>query len=158
MSTSYNPFELLTLPLLKDLLRRHKYFIVVQRFNWPGIMTGKGFMVTPYEEQKSAKAHADKLDIKEGRMIDLQIEMQKITQLIDGPQYFLFLNTFRDAHWASKVLKHYQNNIVLFLNANTTIRIKDGIDIELAFHDGRLKAIIQSKGPLKEFDAYDLIK
>ncbi|GLU52586.1 ribosomal protein S21/MRP21 [Dyadobacter frigoris] len=91
-------------------------------------------------------------------MIDLQVGIQRITPLIDDPKYFLFLNTFRDAHWASKVLKHYQKNIVLYLKANTTIRIKDGIDIELAFQNGRLKAIVQSNGPLKEFDAYDLIK
>jgi len=158
MSIPYNPFELFNLPILKDLLRRNKYFLVVQRLNWPGVPAYKGFMVTPYEEKKTAKQHAEKLLPKEGRLIDLHVELEKITGLIDDPKYLVFFYTFRDPDWASRVLKHYQKNIALFFKESTTITIIDRTDIELAFQDGKLKAIIESNGPVTEFDAYDLIK
>lgn len=158
MSVPYNPFEPLDLFLLKEMQRARKQFLVVQRFGWPGVPDKKGFMVTPYEQQIPAMQHVEMLDPKEGKLIDLLSEADKITALINHPQYLLFINNFRDELWASRILKHYQKNIISYLITHTTIPVKNGISIELTFKFGRLKAIIDSKGPRKEFDAYDLVK
>ena len=116
-------------------------------------------MVTPYhyEQEELAKQHAEKLAPREGRLIDLQKESEKVISLINDPSYLLFVNNFSDGSWAEQMLKYYRNNIISFVAANTNFRRK-GIYIELAFEYGRLKAIIKSNGPKKEFDAYDLIR
>ena len=159
MYVPYNPFEPVDLPLLLEMQRMHKHLLVIQRFSWPGVASGKGFMVTPYnnEQEELAKQHAEKLVPTEGRLVDLKKESEKVISLINDPSYLLFVNNFSDGSWAEQMLKYYGKNIMSFVAANTNFRRK-GIDIELAFEYGRLKAIIKSNGPKKEFDAYDLIR
>ena len=158
MSVPYNPFELLNLSFLKDILRKQSYFLVVQRLYWPGIPDKKGFIATPYQNEQLAKAHAKKLDSKEGRLIDLQSEKDKIFELIESPKYLLFLNTCRDADWESKILKHYEKNIELNLKTLILIQPEQKVDIELTFEQGILKAIIQTQESVQEFSLHDLIK
>ncbi|WP_159466593.1 hypothetical protein [Dyadobacter sp. 3J3] len=146
------------MPLLKDPLRKRSYFLVVQRFNWPGVAASKGFMVTPYQQQKPSLTHAQTLDAKQGRMLDLRAEIEKITKLIDDPRYFLFLNTFRDADWKSKVLNHYHRNIEANVKMHAPLDALEEISIELTFDKGELKAIIQMQESIREFNLCDLIK
>ena len=157
MDVPYNPFEPVDLPLLLEMQRMQKYYVVIQRFSWPGVALGKGFIVTPYEKEELAKQHAEKLAPKEGRFIDLQSEFELVKSLINDPHYSLFVNNVSNKSWADQMLKHYKKNIISFVTANTNFRRK-GIDIELAFKYGRLKAIIHTTGPKKEFDAYDLFR
>lgn len=154
MSVPYNPLELLNLPLLKDLLRKNTNFLVVQRLQWPGIAEKKGFIATPYQQQKPAIEHAQTLDLSEGRVIDLQFELNKILELIESPKYLLFLNTCRDRDWQEKVLKHYQKNIF----SNLKIIALYDFNIELSFKFGKLTATIQNEGSTKEINLSDLIK
>lgn len=158
MAVSYNPFELLNLPMLKDLLRRRSYFLVVQRLHWPCVPPGKGFIATPYQQQKPAFAHAKKLASSEGRLIDLQSETEKILALIESPKYLLFSNTYRDMDWQDRVLKHYQKNIVSNLKLDTSIKAIEEVNIELSFQFGELVAMIQTDESVQEFIFYDLIQ
>lgn len=158
MSVPYNPLELLNLPLLKDLLRKNTCFLVVQRFHWPGIADKRGFIATPYQQERPAKEHAQKLASTEGRLINLQFESDKILELIESPKYLLFSNTCRDPEWQEKVLKHYQKNILSNLNQNDTTKALKDFGIELSFKFGKLTAIIQSKESIQDFLLFNLIK
>ncbi|MBE9462115.1 hypothetical protein ACFP1I_12830 [Dyadobacter subterraneus] len=158
MSVPYNPFELLNLPLIKELLRKNTNFLVVQRLQWPGIPNKKGFIATPYQQQKAAREHEQKLDSNEGRMIDLQFELDKILALIESPKYLLFLNAYRDLDWQDKILKHYQKNILSKLEISTQIQAIEDVSIDLSFKFGKLTASIQFGESIQEFGLLDLIK
>ncbi|GLU57131.1 hypothetical protein Dfri01_65920 [Dyadobacter frigoris] len=158
MSIPYNPFELLNLPLTRDLLRKNTHFLVVQRLQWPGIPDKKGFIATPYQHLKPAQEHAQKLNSNEGRMIDLQFELDKILALIESPKYLLFLNAYRDLDWQDKVLKHYQKNILSKLEISTEIQSIEDVSIDLSFKFGKLTALILFGESIQEFSLLDLIK
>ncbi|GLU57426.1 hypothetical protein Dfri01_68870 [Dyadobacter frigoris] len=157
MSVPYNPFELLNLPLIKDLLRKNTHFLVVQRLQWPGIPDKKGFIATPYQQQKPAQEHAQKLDSNEGRMINLQFELDKILALVESPKYLLFLNAYRDLDWHDKVLKHYQKNILSNLKQHHMIQTFEEADFECSFESGRLMVRVQILESIQKFLLYDLI-
>lgn len=158
MSVPYNPFELLNLPLLKDFLRRNTPFLVVQRLKWPGVPDKRGFIATPYQQHSSARAHAQKLDSNEGRMVDLDSELDKILALIESSKYILYLNACRDKDWQTKVLSHYQKNIQLNLANYAAIQDMEKMDIEFCFEFGKLMARIQVKHTIKTISLFDLIK
>ena len=155
MYIPYNPFEPVDLPLLQEMLSMKKYFLVIQGFSWPGVVSGTGFMVSPYKEEELAKQHSEKLEPNKVRFYDLQSEFEKVKSLINDPRYLFFVNNLSDDDWADKMLQHYMKNVISFLKENNFGR--KGIDIELAFEYGKLKAIIQSNiSPKKEFDAYEV--
>ncbi|MGN7885410.1 hypothetical protein [Dyadobacter sp. 22481] len=158
MTAAYNPFEILNIPMLKRIAQHGSHFIVLQRFNWPGIAPGRGFMGTPYTDQFKAAQHVSHLSEKEGKVLNLSADAAKITDLINDPKYYLFLNTFRDPNWDNRILKHYQRNIISYLSARMPIRQTDQIDINLSLEYGRLKAVVTANGPEHTFDAYKMIK
>lgn len=158
MSVPYNPFELLNLPLLKDLLRQNNHFLVVQRLCWPGVAVGKGFIATPYPQEKPARLHAQKLAANEGRLIVLKSETNKILNLIESPKYLLFLNIYRDPDGEDRVLKYYQTNILSNLKMLSKIQVLEQVSIKLSFNAGKPTAMIQSDETVQEFNLYDLIK
>lgn len=158
MIAAYNPFEILNLPMIRRLISHGNHLIVLQRFNWPGIAPGQSFMATPYSNEGSAKKHADQLAEKEGKILNLSSDIEKITALINNPKYYLFLCTFRDEKWDQKMLKLYQRNMISFLRAKMPISSNDAIDIHMHLKFGRLKATVTANGPEHEFDVYDMIK
>lgn len=158
MIAAYNPFEILNLPIIRRLISHGNHFIVLQRFNWPGIAEGHGFMATPYPNELLAKKHADQLAEKEGKTLNLSSDIEKIGSLIDNPKYNLFLCTFRDEKWDQKMLKLYQRNIISFLKTKMPISSNSSIDIHMYLKYGRLKATVTANGPEYEFDVYQMIK
>lgn len=158
MTAAYNPFEILNLPMVRRLVQHGNHYIVLQRFNWPGIKEGAGFLATPYQDEASAKKHQLQLAEKEGKTLNLSADITKITDLVSSPKYYLFLNTFREEKWSEKILKHYQRNIISFLRSRMSIHSNDSIDIHLHLTFGRLKATVTANGPEHEFDAFDMIK
>nr|WP_295933001.1 hypothetical protein [uncultured Dyadobacter sp.] len=158
MTAAYNPFEILNVPMLKQIEQHGNHFIVLQRFNWPGIEPGRAFMGTPYAEQSKAAEHVAHLSEKEGKLLNLNADAVKITDLINDPKYNLFLSTFRDPNWDNRILKHYQRNIISYLKARIPFRQSNPIDINLSLEYGRLKAVVTANGPEHTFDAYEMIK
>jgi len=142
MTAAYNPFEILNLPLLRGIIQHGNRVIVLQRFNWPGITEGHGFMGTPSTDEAKAKQDVAQSSEKEGKFLNLSADAEKITNLINDPKFYLFLNTFRDTNRDAKILKHYQRNIISFLHSRMTIRQKDPIDIHLVLEYGRLKQLL----------------
>lgn len=157
MSIPYNPFELLTLIFLKNFQRNKQHLLVIQRFNWPGIPAGRGFMVTPYFSEKTARQHQATLDAKEGRLVNLYLEMDIVIALLNSSKYLLFVSSFREMRWNTRVLTYYQKNISSFLRAKNLVGAGDQPDIELMLEYGKLKAAVRSAGTTQIFDAYDLI-
>ncbi|MCE7065788.1 hypothetical protein [Dyadobacter sp. CY326] len=158
MTASYNPFLVLDKPYLKALLSSGKYFIVLQRFNWPGLQEGQAFIATPYQDQKAAQKHAKKLTAQEGRMLDVRTEHDKFSKLFNDPRYVVFVSKFKEGDWQSRVIKHYQKNIHSFLTANTGIALDEKINIELTFEDGHLMAHVISNGEQYHWEACKLIE
>jgi hypothetical protein len=157
MSVPYNPFELFDLPTLKDMLRKGRNFLVIQRFSWPGIPAGKGFMVSAYQDEKTARQHAEKLDGKEGRLVNVPVEYDTVTLLINHPQYLLFISAFREPDWQARLLGHYQKNIEMFMLASMEDLVSKETGIELHFQYGTLKAVIRTRNRETEVDVIDLI-
>ena len=50
----YIPFLSYTMNSLIETLKTKVPFMVIQRFTWPGIESVKGFMVSMYDDQKTA--------------------------------------------------------------------------------------------------------
>ncbi|MFC3197690.1 hypothetical protein ACFOET_08705 [Parapedobacter deserti] len=50
----YNPFVPFTDAVLRQALQEGAYLFVIQRFNWPLVEKGKGFMVTVYKDTDGA--------------------------------------------------------------------------------------------------------
>ncbi|WP_026632774.1 hypothetical protein [Dyadobacter alkalitolerans] len=157
MTASYNPFLVLDMPTLKDVVHSGKYFFVVQRFSWPGLPDGQAFIATPYQDQKAAQKHAAKLTAQEGRMLDARTEHGKFSKLFNDPRYVVFVSKFKEGDWQSRVFKHYQKNINSFLAAKTGIVPDEKTSIELTFEDGHLMAHIVSNGEQYQWEAWELI-
>ena len=157
MSVPYNPFELLTLMLLKNYQRSKQHLLVIQRFNWPGVPAGRGFMITPYMSENMARQHSAALDSKEGRLVNLYLEMDTVIGLLNSSKYLLFVNSFREMRWSARVLSHYQKNILSDLTDNGFTGARDKIEIELTQELGKLKAVIRFDESKQTFDTYEMI-
>jgi hypothetical protein len=158
MTASYNPFLILDMPTLKEMVYSGKYFIVMQRFSWPGLQDGQAFIATPYQDQKAAQKHAGKLTIQEGRMLDARTEQGKFTRLFNDPRYVVFVSKFKEGDWQSRVVKHYQKNISSFLAAKIGTIPDEKTSIELTLEDGHLMAHIVSNGEQYQWDACEVFR
>lgn len=155
----YIPFEQITEKLYHDLVTRGYKDFVLQKFEWPSVTFGKGFLLSAYESLELAKEHAIELDIREGKSLHLPDDFEKIEKLLKvNSGYRIFLNKIKDSDWEKRMLKHYTVNIVNYLRFNTRFKRTDPVDILFTLEYGRVKAIIESAGVRKEVNAFDLIK
>jgi len=155
----YIPFEQLTSNLFHDLIARGYKDFVLQKFEWPSVKNGKGFLLSAYENKENADEHAFELDIKEGKALHIPQDFEKIEKLLEvNSGYRIFLNKIRDADWEKRMLKYYRVNIVNYLRFNTQFKRKDPVDILFTLEHGRVKAVIDSVGIRKEVNAFELIK
>lgn len=65
----YIPFEQITEKLYHDLVARGYKDFVLQKFEWPSVTFGKGFLLSAYESLELAKENAIELDITEGKSL-----------------------------------------------------------------------------------------
>lgn len=139
----YIPFISYTIDSLTETLASKVPFLVIQRFAWPGILAGKGFMVSPYTEYEEAFFHASQLGQKEGRLLNLPKDLDKIEAVITpGSGYRLFLNKLKEENWNKRMLKIYEKHIINYLRARTPFTRHDKIDINFSIELGRVKASI----------------
>lgn len=155
----YIPFEQVTIKLFHELVARGYSHNVLQRFAWPGVASGKGFLLSPYATATEAAEHAATLDAKEGRALQLPDDAFKVTDLLQpGSGYRIFLNKFSAADWDKRMLKHYQRNIVNYLRSKTRFKRSDPVDIFFHIEQGRVWASISSGDSKLKVPAIDLIK
>lgn len=155
----YIPFEQVTIKLFNELIERGYKDFVLQKFEWPSVISGRGFLLSAYENKEAAILHGNQLELKEGKALHLPNDIDKIEKLLEvNSGYRIFLNKIRDQDWEKRMLKFYKNNIVNYLRFNTRFKSKDPVDILFTLENGRVIAIIESAGLRKEVKAYDLIK
>lgn len=155
----YIPFEQVTVNLFHDLVSRGYKDFVLQKFDWPSVSFGNGFLLSAYETKELAHAHAFELGVKEGKALHLPDDFEKIEKLLEVDSgYRIFLNKIKNIDWEKRMLKHYNLNIVNYLRSNTKFKKTDKIDILFTLEYGRVKAIIECNGTRKEVNAFDLIK
>lgn len=154
----YNPFVPFTDAVFKQTLQQGTYLLVIQRFNWPLVEKGKGFMVTVYRDTDEAYAHASQLEVNEGKLLDARIQLEKIQSLVaKGSGYRLFLNKFKEANWKSRMMKLYRDKIITYLRFRTPFKARDTIDITFWLEHGRVQATITNGERSISVPAADLI-
>lgn len=139
----YIPFLSYTMNSLIETLKTKVPFMVIQRFTWPGIEMGKGFMVSMYDDQEDAFFHGSQLGVKEGKLLILPDDFVKIEPLLQpGSGYRLFVNKLKEDNWNKRMLKIYEKNIINYLRAKTPFTRHDKIDINFGIEFGRVMATI----------------
>lgn len=155
----YNPFVPFTEDLLHTLEKESKYFLILQRFSWPGLNRRNTFLITPYSDKESAVIHEHNLEHNEGKLLDISKESEKVIALLKpGGGFRLFLDKFKETNWNKRMLKEYQRNIINYLRGRTQFTREDTIDINFVLKYGRLIAEIKAEEKSLEVPAYDLIK
>lgn len=144
MQSKYNPFNHFTSDTVLQLLKAGAKFIVLQRFQWPGITSGKGFMATPYNLETTANAHVHHLEPNEGKVVSLDPLPDKVRDMLTSDDYKIFINTVRETKWKNELLRYYRQDIYSYLRSNTDFTTKSPIDIDIYFENGRLTAKITS--------------
>lgn len=141
----YNPFTPFTETVFRESLREGVYIYVIQRFSWPLVEKGWGFMVSPYRDTDEAFAHAAQLGENEGKLLDVRSEagLASVERLVlKGSGYRLFLNKFKESDWKNRMMKLYRDKIIAYLRFRTPFRARDTIDITFWLEHGRVKATI----------------
>lgn len=154
----YNPFVPLTQEVLPSLEFNGMLFLIIQRFSWPGLKRSTTFLVTPYDELELAKEHEDKLQVNEGKLLDLKSDYNKVLDLLNGEVGFkFFLDKFKETNWNKRMIKEYQRNITNYLASRTSFTRKDAIDINFALKFGHLIAEIRTNDKSLDVPAIYLI-
>ncbi|GEM63935.1 hypothetical protein SF1_19170 [Sphingobacterium faecium NBRC 15299] len=155
----YNPFVRFTEEILSSLQQEGKHFLVLQRFEWPRLSRSTTFLVTPYVDIERAKDHEQNLKEKEGKLLDISKDVDKLLGLIKkGTGYHLFLDRFKETNWNKRMLKEYERNIVNYLRSKTAFTRQDSIDINFTLKFGRLIAEVRAKDKSLDVTAFELIK
>lgn len=155
----YNPFAPVTKDSFRELVESGYNHFVLQRFEWPGVKEKSGFLLTPYDEQKQAEKHAYNLDIREGKMIQMPEDSEKInTLLTTGSGYRIFLNQIREDNWDKRMLKMYDKNIINYLRTKTRFKCQNPIDITFSLEHGRVIATITDGQTSKKVVALELLR
>ncbi|ERJ59296.1 hypothetical protein [Sphingobacterium paucimobilis] len=155
----YIPFEQVTVKLFHDLVERGYRHYVLQRFEWPGVAKSKGFMLSPYADEQSARVHALELYAKEGKALQLPDDAAKIGDLLQvNSGYRIFINKFSDENWNTRIRKHFQQNVINYLRTNTRFKRTDTIDVFFTIESGRVWAMISSVDTKLKVPAINIIR
>lgn len=159
--TTYIPFERLSIAFLERSLAEGRVYWVVQRFPWPGIPAGKGFIATTYDNEALAQEHKRALRPGEGKLLSIRADEQKIRNLQqEDSNYLLFSNTFAEEDWDDKMKKSYGNKIENYVRYGSPIKARGRMQVNINFTllHGRLMAVITADGKTDNVAAYDMIK
>lgn len=156
----YNPFELLTVERVRQLMLMGEPVLVVQRFQWAGVVAGSGFMATRYRYAADAAVHLDKLLPNEGKLVDLSDPGRFLRMLDPGSGYQVFLNSLRDKDWAKRMRQVYAEDVRKYIRSQTQLKVDRGAGVNIDFNIrfGRVLASINTGTQLLEVPFYDIIK
>ncbi|WP_343556309.1 hypothetical protein [Sphingobacterium sp.] len=155
----YNPFTPVTKDSFRELVESGYNHFVLQRFEWPGVKGKSGFLLTPYDEQRQAEIHAHYLNVKEGKVIQMPEDAEKLEALLTaGSGYRIFLNQIREDKWDKRMLKIYDKNIINYLRTKTKFHRKNPIDIFFSLENGRVVALITDGHSKKKVLAIEILR
>lgn len=160
---SYNPFELLTAERIRQLLLIGQPILVVQRFQWTGIIPGAGFMATRYRSREEAATHLAALLPNEGKLVDLSQPEERdklLALLVPGSTYQVYVNTLKDKHWAKRMKQVYAEDVRKFIRSQTRLKVDRATGVEVGFNirHGRVLVLIDTGTQQLEVPFYDIIK
>lgn len=156
----YNPFLRVNEHSIPKLMEAGKPYVVIQRFEWPGVPAQKGFLLSAYENEAEAAAHAVELAPKEGKQQNLLVDEQRenVTDLIKtGSGYIAFFNGTIDRKNEKRLEKAYRKNVhdhIKFIR----MKNEDGFIVRIFVEHGRVKAQITSGVHSHTGLFYDMIK
>lgn len=155
----YIPFDQLTQDSFRIIVENGYRYFVLQRLEWPGITQNTGFLLSPYTDQTDALAHAFHLAQKEGKVLMLPDDLDKILSLLEsGSGYRVFLSRIKEVGWEKRMLRMYKDTIIGYLRNNTRFKRRDSIDILFTLEHGRVWAVISNGNTEKRVKAIDLIR
>ncbi|MEZ2442792.1 hypothetical protein AB6805_13805 [Chitinophaga sp. RCC_12] len=156
----YNPFDKLTEAIMLSCLKSGKFFWIVQRFYWPDVPAGKGFIACPYDDFADASAHEIQLASREGKRLDIRSEGDKITNLLKPEQGFqVYINTLRQ-DWEKKMKGSFQKQFIAYIRTRTALAGKGpvAIEINLKMRYGVMVAELSNGEKSEDHDVYSIIK
>ncbi|WPV65831.1 hypothetical protein [Chitinophaga sp. LS1] len=159
----YNPFEPLTVERIQQLLLMGQPILVVQRFQWTGIINGAGFMATRYSYPEDAADHLAHLLPNEGKSVDLSIPAQRdklLALLAPGSTYQVYIDSLKNKNWAKQMQQVYAEDVRKYIRSQTQLKPDrdTGVDIDFNLRYGRVMAIINTGKQRLEVPFYDIIK
>lgn len=159
----YNPFEPLTIERVQQLLLMGQPILVVQRFQWTGIINGAGFMATRYSYPEEAADHLFHLLPNEGKLVDLLHPAQRdklLALLTPGSTYQVYLDSLKDKNWAKKMQQVYAEDVRKYIRSQTQLKPDRDAGVDLNFHlrYGRVMAVINTGTQRLEVPFYEIIK
>lgn len=159
----YNPFEPLTIERIQQLLLIGQPILVVQRFQWTGIINGAGFMATRYSYPEDAADHLAHLLPNEGKLVDLLQAPQRdklLALLAPGSIYHVYVDSLKDKNWAKQMRQVYAEDVRKYIRSQTQLKPdRDvGVDVSFNLRYGRVMACIDTGTQRLEVPFYDIIK
>jgi len=148
MSLFYNPFLRISSAAISKLIENGTPYVVIQRFKWPGVPPGKGFLVCAYRTQHEAERHAFALEPTEGKMQNL-LEEEDQTKMIalsgKDSGYLVFFNGTVDLAQDKNLKKAFVKSVHGYIQY---IRMpkEDEYRVRIFVEYGRVQATITS-GP-----------
>lgn len=138
-SLFYNPFLRIKEDTIRKLMAAGKPFVVIQRFQWPGLHPQQNFMLSAYASEQEARWHELELRPKEGKMqylLDLDQYQAVIKLLKTASGIGMFLNGTIDKRHEQRLQKAYQKAVAAYIYA---IRMKkeDHYDVRIFVEHGR---------------------
>lgn len=136
----YNPFDCLTRDILEICDKSGHHYWVVQRFNWPGLPLNTAFICSAYDDAALAEQHIRALGPKEGKVLDIRHDLEKILTLLKKESgYHIFTNTLKMG-WQAKLQQAYKTKFIEFIKHNTALTSTGRIvvDINLYLDYGRV--------------------
>ncbi|WP_343691713.1 hypothetical protein [Chitinophaga sp.] len=160
---SYNPFEPLTVERIQQLLLMGEPILVVQRFQWTGIIPGAGFIATRYRYPNDAELHLAELLPNEGKLVDLAQPAQReklLGLLAPGSTYQVYVDTLKDKNWAKLMKQAYAEDVRKFIQRKTSLKVDRDHGVDVGFHlrYGRVLAVIDTGTQQLEVPFFDIIK
>ncbi|TWV91983.1 hypothetical protein [Chitinophaga pinensis] len=160
-SLTYNPFEVVTPAFIEMLLQHAHCYIVLQKFQYPGVAMNKGFMATAYTTLAQALSHLGELHQGEGKMLHLadKADQEKLLSLLDpSTGYQFFYSTTPDVTACKKLTQLYKLKVSNYIRSQLRMKNDGGYDVTLKVISGRFMAVITSGQQRKEVLFYEMIR
>ncbi|MCK7559367.1 hypothetical protein MKQ70_32130 [Chitinophaga sedimenti] len=158
----YNPFAVLDVEMLNFLHNQGDHYIVVQRFSWPGIPSGTGYIASPYGNLKEAENHLLHLEAKEGKLLNVNGHEDKnklLALLAKDSGFHLFINlTNQGQRIERSIAIAYRKKVGSYIRSVLKMKNEGGFDVTLRVEYGRLVATITSGLQQRQVLFYSMIK
>ncbi len=143
----YNPFVRVNETLLYQLVASGRPHVILQRFEWPGVPSQKGFMMSAYDTFGAAQLHQNELAEKEGKLFSLldNTQMAKLIDLVKtSSAFYVFYNGTLDKRNEKRLQKSYAKQTHHYIKTIIRMPNYDGYAVRIYVEYGRVKGEVIS--------------